>query len=223
MLLNEIISGFFAGLTQIAVGHPFDTTKVLIQNKHKWFGLPLSSYYKGYKLPLLSAILINCSIFPIYEYTKQYTNNSFISGYISGSCIYPFIFISNIYKIKKQTNQKLTFSSFRPKYGYLSIYLRESLGMCFYFGFYNYCKEEKKYNSFISGAIAGLMNWTFTYPIDVIQSRQIAQEISIKEAILQKQLWKGYGVCSARAMIVNAVIFSAYEQVKKILNKIEMY
>ena len=98
MLFNEIVSGFFAGLIQIAVGHPFDTTKVLIQNKHKWFGLPLSSYYKGYKLPLINATIINCSIFPIYEYTKQYTNNSFISGYLSGSIIYPFIFISNIEK-----------------------------------------------------------------------------------------------------------------------------
>ena len=36
MLFNEIVSGFFAGLIQIAVGHPFDTTKVLIQNKHKY-------------------------------------------------------------------------------------------------------------------------------------------------------------------------------------------
>ena len=72
-VLPEIISGFFAGLAQIIVGHPFDTTKVLIQNKHKWFGLPLSSYYKGYKLPLINATIINCSIFPIYEYTKQYT------------------------------------------------------------------------------------------------------------------------------------------------------
>ena len=37
----------------------------------------------------------------------------------------------------------------------------------------------------ISGGIAGLVNWTTTYPIDVIHARQIAQHISIKQAIKQ--------------------------------------
>ena len=61
------------------------------------------------------------------------------------------------------------------------------------------------------------MNWTLTYPIDVIQSRQIAQDVSIKEAIQQGKLWKGYGVCAARAIIVNAAIFSSYEYIKQLL------
>ena len=29
---NEFISGAFAGVTQVLVGHPFDTLKVIIQN-----------------------------------------------------------------------------------------------------------------------------------------------------------------------------------------------
>ena len=90
--------------------------------------------------------------------------------------------------------------------------------MSFYFGFYDYCRK-KEFNTFISGSIAGLMNWTLTYPIDVIESRQIAQDISIKDALKQGKLWKGYGVCATRAIIVNAAIFSSYEQIKKLLEQ----
>ena len=69
----------------------------------------------------------------------------------------------------------------------------------------------------ISGGIAGLVNWTTTYPIDVIHARQIAQHISIKQAIKQGNLWRGFPVCATRAVLVNATTFSVYEKVKKIM------
>ena len=43
-----------------------------------------------------------------------------------------------------------------------------------YFGTYKSLRKEE-YNPMISGAAAGLVNWTTTYPIDVIHARQIAQ------------------------------------------------
>ena len=43
--MNELIPSFFVGISQTIIGHPFDTIKVLIQNKQKWIGLPLKQYY----------------------------------------------------------------------------------------------------------------------------------------------------------------------------------
>ena len=40
--MKDIIAGAAVGFSQVGVGHPFDTAKVLIQNKQKWLGLPLS-------------------------------------------------------------------------------------------------------------------------------------------------------------------------------------
>ena len=88
--------------------------------------------------------------------------------------------------------------------------------MSFYFGSYNYLKDQG-FNPLISGGLAGLLNWTTTYPIDVIRSRQIAQQISIKQAIKMGNLWKGYSVCALRAVIVNAANFWVYEKVRKMV------
>ena len=33
--MTDIIPAFCVGLTQVSVGHPFDTTKVLMQNNKK--------------------------------------------------------------------------------------------------------------------------------------------------------------------------------------------
>ena len=104
--MKFLIPAFCVGITQVAVGHPFDTTKVLIQNNKKWFGLSLSSYYRGWRYPLISSTFFNCTVFPIYEYTIKYTNNSFISGLISGIFVTPTVYAFDTFKIKiKQINQ----------------------------------------------------------------------------------------------------------------------
>ena len=86
--------------------------------------------------------------------------------------------------------------------------------MTVYFVTYKSLRKEE-YNPMISGAAAGVVNWTATYPIDVIHARQIAQHISIKQAINQGNLWKGFPVCATRAVVVNGATFSVYEKVKK--------
>ena len=88
--------------------------------------------------------------------------------------------------------------------------------MSIYFGTY-FNLKEKNFNPLIAGGLAGLANWTVTYPLDVIRSRQIAQNIPMKQAIKQKQLWKGFSICATRAVIVNAANFWVYETVKKYL------
>ena len=215
--MKFLIPAFCVGVTQVAVGHPFDTSKVLIQNNKKWFGLSLSSYYRGWRYPLISSTFFNCTVFPVYEYTIKYTNNSFISGLISGIFVTPTVYAFDTFKIKNQTNQPISLSILKnQKYGKVSTFYRETIAMSFYFGSYNYFKDQG-FNPLISGGLAGLLNWTTTYPIDVIRSRQIAQQISIKQAIKMGNLWKGYSVCALRAVIVNAANFWVYEKVRKMV------
>ena len=214
--MKDIIPPLAIGLTEVSIGHPFDTAKVLIQNKKKWLGLPPSHYYRGWKFPLFCSCIFNCTVFPMYEKTIKYTNNYWLSGFLSGLVVSPIVFTLDTFKIKRQINKPISLSLLKPMHGIWSTTARETLAMTVYFGTYKSLRKEE-YNPMISGAAAGLVNWTATYPIDVIHARQIAQHISIKQAINQGNLWRGFPVCATRAILVNGATFSVYEKVKKLI------
>ena len=213
--MTDFLSASLAGVSQIIIGHPFDTAKVFIQNKKLIRNLKFRDYYRGYQYPLVSSIIVNSILFPVYERTKQYTNSAFISGYLGGAIISPLIYISDYNKIKRQTKHKLT-NNIWNSYGKFSVYNRESIAYFMFFGVYDYLKQ-RNIHPLIAGAVCGLANWTVTYPIDVIKCRQIAQQITIVEAIKQKNMWKGYSICALRAVCVNPVIFYTYETCKYFL------
>tara|TARA_A100001015_G_scaffold48590_2_gene53673 strand:+ start:1891 stop:2532 length:642 start_codon:yes stop_codon:yes gene_type:complete len=212
--MKDIIPAFCAGLTEVIIGHPFDTIKVLIQNKKTFSGLKFKSYYRGWKYPLYSSILFNCTVFPVNEIVKTHTKNTFFAGLLTGLACTPVVFASNTYKIRKQNQQKVSLKTLKTYNGLSGIFLRETIAMSFYFGCYDYLRK-KNYNSFVSGGFAGVCCWTISYPFDVIQSRQISQQISMKKAFNQGKLWRGYNICVARAMVTNSFIFSVYEKLKK--------
>jgi len=213
--MSDFIAAVFVGITQVFIGHPFDTTKVLIQNRKKFWGLPIKDYYRGWRFPLVSSIVFNCTVFPIYERTLTYTKNDTMSGFLSGLVIAPAVYCFEVGKIKQQTKQD--FKNYFKTRGKLSVLARETIAMSTYFSMYNYGKE-KGYHTVLAGGAAGLANWTLTYPIDVVKSRQIAQNISIKDALKLGNLWKGYSICASRAIIVNAANFWVYENVKQFLD-----
>ena len=202
--MSDFAAAFCVGVGQVTIGHPFDTTKILIQNNRKWFGLPLKDYYRGWRFPLGSAILLNCMTFPIVERTKPYTQNNFLSGCIAGMTISPIVYCFDVGKIKQQTKQPISLKTIVSTKGrYSSVY----------FGSYFVCRDYG-WHPLLSGGMAGLCNWTVTYPIDVIKSRQMASNISISQAFRMGNLWKGFSICAARAVIVNAIDFWIYETVK---------
>ena len=102
--MTDFISSVLAGIAQISIGHPFDTIKVMIQNKQSLSNLSIRHLYRGSLLPLQSSIILNSILFPIYERSKQHVNSSFISGFIGGLVVSPFIYVYDIGKIKQQTN-----------------------------------------------------------------------------------------------------------------------
>lgn len=217
--MTDFIAAIGAGLAQTVVGHPFDTVKVLIQNKQSIKNLKPRDYYRGYKYPLISSVLINSIIFPVYERTKPITKNAFLSGFLGGMTITPINFLFDYGKINNQTNlkKKIIYENMIKSYGKLSVFLRESIGFSIYFGVYDYLKKYKLH-PLISGALCGVANWTTTYPIDVIKSRQISKQISFMEALKLGKIWAGFHICILRAMIVNASIFATYETILNFLS-----
>ncbi len=212
--MNDLYAGCIAGIAQTIIGHPLDTIKVLYQNKSTLNDLKIRTFYRGWNYPMVSGCFFNSIVFPIYEVSYKKTKNSFISGAMSGTVVSPFVYLFDIGKIKRQVNQHVQIKDFYRTRGLTMTFNREILAMGLYFGSYFKCKDIG-ISPFFSGGIAGLVNWTFTYPLDVIRTRQMARNITIREALKERQLWRGYTICAIRAITVNAVCFKTYEVFKK--------
>lgn len=245
--MKDVIASSCVGIGQLAIGHPFDTAKILIQNKKKWFPHPIKRYYRGWKFPLFYSSIFNITCFTTHERTYKYTNNHFYSGALGGLAISPITYLLESFKIQFQvtppppsssphntsssphntsstsptqikntpTNKQIiakTFKQLKTRRGLYSATTRETLAMGVYFYTFHKLKQHTD-STLLSGALTGVASWTTTYPIDVIMSRQVAQNITIKQAIQQCNLWKGYRVCIARAMLVNAANFKIYETI----------
>jgi solute carrier family 25 (mitochondrial carnitine/acylcarnitine transporter), member 20/29 len=238
--MKDIVASFWVGVGQLVVGHPFDTIKVCLQNKTKLPPVSISNYYKGWKFPFAHSLFYNISCFTIHERSYKHTNNHFISGMIGGACISPITYISDTFKIKYQLSNatpqttiphtttiprpictpqpihtlspiiKQAYSQIKTTQGLASLASREILASGIYFSTFHKLKTYID-STLICGGLTGITSWTLTYPIDAIMSRQIAQNISVSEAIKQKNLWKGYTICIQRAMIVNAINFKIYD------------
>ena len=77
--------------------------------------------------------------------------------------------------------------------------------------------KNKNFHPLISGGMAGLMSCSFTYPLDVIRTRQITQNIFIVDALKEGNMWDGYKICAFRAILINGINFWVYETVRKSL------
>lgn len=214
--MNEFLFGSISGISQVVIGYPFDTMKVLYQNSKSIKSLQPIHYFRGISYPLISSCFSNSIVFGVYYNSKTYTNNNFISGMISGSLISPIVYFFDIYKIKRQMDIKISIKDFYSSKGFSACFLREIFAFGIYFSSYDFLHEKYKINSFISGGISGVLNWSFTYPLDVIRNRQIVNNCSFIEAYKINNIWKGYNICIFRALLVNSVGFYIYETCKKI-------
>lgn len=219
--MDDFIAGSMSGLSQTLVGHPFDTLKVLRQNNISYSlrNFHVKEYFRGLSYPMGFSIFINSCCFGFYNIIYNHIPNHFVAGSIAGGIISPFVHLQGIGKIQRQIGNTLTLRSFMTTHGMLSSFYREFFAFGIYFGTYHYLRK-KDTNILLSGGIAGLTNWTLTYPIDVIRNRVYAQKITMKEAAMQGNMWKGYGLCASRAILVNAVGFYFYESTKQFLTQI---
>ena len=176
--MNDYIYGGISGLCQTTIGYPLDTIKVILQNNKSIKDLKLNQIMSGIKYPLRSSIFI-CSInFGSYNYMRNKLElNIPISGAISGLIISPIVFVSDYGKIQMQMGINPIWKNIIYSKGFFSVVLRETCAFSIYFTTFDYARK-KNIHPFIAGGIAGLTNWTLTYPIDVIRTRQIMHNTS---------------------------------------------
>ena len=192
------------------MGYPFLTAKVLRQNGYKWWGHPLRRYYRGVKYPLVSSLGFNMVVFPAKERLYPYTGSYFVSGALAGVLVTPQMYFIDTFTIRRQTNQTVSLSMFRGSRGFGNAGAR-GVGavdlLC------TYHKMRESYGSLVSGGAAGLANWTLSFPVDTLRTRQMAQRCSVTEALRMGGLWRGFPIAAVRAVVVNAVGFTVYESV----------
>ena len=218
--MEEFIAGSLSGFAQTIIGHPFDTVKVRIQNGHSFTlkSLGIKDYFRGMMYPLGFSVFINAVAFSSYSKLLNICNqNHFIAGGLSGLLVSPIIHFQDIGKIQRQIGNSVTLKSFLTSHGLTSTFLREFFALSLYFGSYQMMREND-HGALLSGAVAGLVNWTLTYPLDVIRGRVYGQCVGMLDALRMGSLWRGYGFCASRAIVVNSVGFKVYEDAKKLLD-----
>ncbi len=213
---NDLLIGCCAGTTQVIVGHPLDTMKVLQQSGNSWRGLMLKDYYRGGLSILPNAVMKNSIIMPVFFKTRERTKNDFISGSMAGLVATPTQYMFDFMKIKKQTYKKYEMKDIIKGRGKLVTMTKESLGFGLYFKTFYYCREEMKLSAPISGGISGLSLWSILYPLDTIKTRQISGDIMIKDALKKGSLFRGFGPCILRSMVANSAIWTVVDTLKSL-------
>jgi len=241
-LFHDLKVGFSIGAAQAIVGHPFDTVKVIWQNKLSFSQVGLTKplhFYRGFSFPVGLNLCTNMTVFPIYESLKSnsekydYYRNCFISGFIAGGLSTPVVYTFDVGKIKKQVHPGFDFrnklSIFYTTPGFFLTFWRESISTGFYFYTYErftkyfLTNDDSIHNTitipFIGGSLAGLAAWTTTFPVDVVRTKQMSFDLNIRRAFYHdtswKGLWNGYIPCAVRSIFVNGISFVIYHYFSK--------
>jgi solute carrier family 25 carnitine/acylcarnitine transporter 20/29 len=211
--MNDFFAGAMSGIAQTVVGYPFDTLKIRMQNSLSIKHMKPTHYFRGIAYPLGFASIINAIGFSTYESLYTQSNSHILAGAIAGCVVSPILHFHDIGKIQRQIGNSLTLRSFLTTRGIWMTLTLNPIAFAMYYSTYHACRE-KNVSILVSGGAAGLINWTLTYPLDVVRSRMYAQRISAHKAFLQKHLWKGYSFCAIRAVLVNSVGFWVYEKLR---------
>lgn len=212
------LPGIISGVVHTVFGYPLDTLKARIQNQSKIKG----GLWKGIRFPVSQAMITNTFIFQNYEFFHQQFPNPYASNFVTA--VTTSIFICPFEKFKVMNQSRIPYSihvkSILLSFKDLNIVCARKIpGTFLYFSTFDYMKK-KEYSTLFSGSMAGMISWTFTYPIDTIKTRiQSGTCKTWKEAIQKGSLNKGIGYCMIRSFFVNGINFHVYEHVKNICNK----
>lgn len=201
--MHDVGVGLIIGLVQAGIGHPFDTAKTLLQNKQSFRTLKPLQYYRGVAYPTAASLAFNVTTFPVFERMHN-THNAYQAGAVAGVAIAPIDYAFDVGKIRRQT---LTTTPLHFR-GITLTCTRTVIAMAAYFGVY--FDTAPTTGPLIAGALAGLANWTITYPLDVVSTRQIAGNLRVRDA-MRGGLWVGYLPCAVRAVLVNSATFYTYD------------
>ena len=213
----EFISGTCNGISQAFIGHPLDTIKVLQQNNKSWRELKFMELYRGVKYPLYYKIVTKSLCFDLDK--KINIKNDYARNAVVGLYLAPFTHFIDLFKIYRQNGKKvdISYNDFINYRGFICTISRDVIAYSLYIPVYSMMKKND-YNIIVSGATAGIVNWTAIYPIDVIRTRQITyNKNTLQESINMGPIWIGYKACAIRAIITSALGFTVYESILKYL------
>ena len=222
----SLASSSISGMIHILLGYPFDTLKTLRQssqdNTKYMKNLNTLSLFRGIKYPLIQNTLTNSTIFGLNNFFMNRIENKYISNLYT-ACVCTLILTPfDKLKVMSQYNIKYKFncSFIKRSYKQLPIVAASEIPSTFiYFTTYQTAKE---YNVpiFLSGSLAGVASWLFTYPLDTIKTRMLNESCkTISEAYQKKNLCRGLGICIFRSFFVNGVNFYSYEKINQLLIK----
>lgn len=221
---NEFYAGLINGFSQTIIAHPLDTIKTLQQNSVKFSEIKYKNLYKGFSY-LLTYKLISkslCFDFDAKLKNKYNCNNPWIRGGITGICISPIAHILDLYKVKRQNNLYVTYKDFINYKSFGLSLLRDTNAYSFYIGTYITLRNYD-YNPLIAGGFSGIINWTLSYPLDVLRTRQMTYpEHTILQSYKIDTLWKGYTACIIRAVSTSAIGFYVFELSLNYLNSLSL-
>ena len=225
--VQKLWGSMCAAIAQVAVGHPFDTVKTCLQNKSTMQLTSPRFFYRGWKYPLISATFNNIMGFGAFNEIRNLTRTSdlpggnvLLAGCVAGAAVTPTVFIFDGCKILRQVGLQASPFIMLQRRGFYATLARECIGMSAYFSTYTFAREKCNWNPFIAGSFAGFWNWTLSYPIDVIRSRQVAGNVQVLDALRPGHLWRGYPICICRGVLVNGAIFWTYEHSQALLNNV---
>ena len=215
----EFIAGACNGISQAFVGHPLDTIKVLQQNNSNWRTLKLIEFMRGVRYPLYYKIVTKSLCFDLDN--RINIKNDFARNAVVGLYLSPFTHFLDLFKIYRQNGESITKINYHDFINYRAFACtigRDVISYSLYIPTYTYMKNQD-YGTLVSAGTAGFINWSASYPIDVIRTRQITNnKNTLIDSINMGSLCKGYNACALRGIITTIVGFTVYEKALELLN-----
>lgn len=211
--------GYFVGITQTAIGYPFDTLKT---RKQLGTGkISNSNVLKGIRFPLFNSTLINTITFGNRSYFKEVTGNPLLSSFYTG-LINGFVQNQLDYlKVKSQSCPKGSLPNIPRKLVFTGLkysMILEGFSIPIYFWVFEKMHDDLHYSPFFSGGMAGINSWFWLYPVDTLKTRSyLNPNLNFKELISLngesnkiKNMYRGLNIALTRAFLVNGFSFWVY-------------
>lgn len=209
--------GAIVGLVQAVVGFPLDTYKVQTQVASS----VRAGWLCGIGFPMAAAVSEMSIVFgmseKVYDSLVNYEiHDAFkwsLAGGLSGlGSAIPNHFLDS-FKIRVQLGEPCLRTSTSPPVfrGLQWTFFREVPAFSVYFGSYHWMRDHQGIHPFLAGGLAGWVSWLFTYPMDTVKTRVQAGFAYDKGWLVDPKIWRGFGIASARALLVNGVGFWTYD------------
>lgn len=218
--IKNYINGSIVGISQVIVGHPFDTMKVYVQKNNTIKNFNIVNSFRGIRYPILLSTFSNAGLFGIYSTLYANGYSYFTSGLLSGLSMSLIMNPFEFWKVQAQINPKLyKINKKKPLYkkiklsysGVIYMTPREALGNAIYFSTY-FNLREYNIKPFFAGGLAGTTSWILTYAIDTLKTRKQANPTwKFIECYKAGPLYRGLFFCLMRAFLANGTSFVVYD------------